>query len=71
MSETFRSVNATVIAKAFAQAHYYSGVAITAKDQFRFRKLARMIWAACEGKETKMPQILPDNLKKLVEEDHQ
>jgi hypothetical protein len=66
MSDTFKSVKVSVIAKAFACAHHYAGTAASLEDRARFRHVAKLIWDAC-GEQSMMPLTLPENLKPLVD----
>jgi hypothetical protein len=66
MSETFKSVKVSKIAKAFACAHSYAQTAHSGGDRARFRHVAKLIWDAC-GEEKPMPEHLPANLDRLVD----
>ena len=66
MSDTFKSVKVSKLARAFASAHHYAGTAGSNEDRARFRHVAKLIWESC-GEDTEMPRFLPENLKALVE----
>jgi hypothetical protein len=66
MSDTFKPVKLSKIAKAFSCAHQYAEHGESRQDRARFRHVAKLIWDAC-GEELPMPEELPENLRTLAD----